>query len=481
MIGPKVGRVIGIDQTTANANRGQLSRLSLEVDLSKPLLSKFRLRGGVWRIQYEGIKFICFKCGKVGPREEHCPTFPPPEASYPSIHETATRNDPTQAIPMSRPECMEEFGPWMQEEDYRTNSSNVKDKTGPIHDPPTSTQAMTRPVNSDGEKGNNKDQGMVTNLGKQSLASGSRYTILENIGEDNIAENSHYKDLEIIPSPETDTLLEGVPAQNQEQITEHDNSTSRSNSIMVWNCQGAGSKTFFNTLAELLRRYDPSILALVETKISGTLTDDVCRRLKFDGLYRMEAQGFRGGIWVLWKIDIIDLKLIKSDIQFVTMEVTQTGIQPWLFTAIYASPNEKLRQGLWMELHTFGLSCSNPWLLAGDFNDAKNMEERFNCSEDLTRRSTTPLTQHATKTIPSHCQDQMVADYWDPHEGWKWSLINEYLPEEWLKRIASFEVTQNAENDDQLVWDDHSNGGFTLRSTFTLSSGQCPLYVPCVD
>ncbi|KAJ8430902.1 hypothetical protein Cgig2_003895 [Carnegiea gigantea] len=73
-----------------------------------------------------------------------------------------------------------------------------------------------------GEKGNNKDQGMVTNLGKQSLASGSRYTILENIEEDNIAENNHYEDLEIIPSPETDTLLESVPAQNQEQITEHD-------------------------------------------------------------------------------------------------------------------------------------------------------------------------------------------------------------------------------------------------------------------
>lgn len=68
----------------------------------------------------------------------------------------------------------------------------------------------------------------------------------------------------------------------------------------------------------------------------------------------------------------------------------------------------------------------------------------------------------------------MVADYWDPHEGWKWSLINEYLPEEWPKRIASFEVTQNAKNDDQLVWDDHCNGGFTLRSAMKIIRGRDP-------
>lgn len=161
---------------------------------------------------------------------------------------------------------------------------------------------------------------------------------------------------------------------------------SRTNSIMIWNCQGAGSKVFFNTLAELLRRYDPSILALVETKIHCTLADDVCRRLKFDGIYRMEAQGFRGGIWVLWKTDIVDLKLLQSDTQFVTMKATQTRMQPWVFSTVYASPNETIRQGLWREVHEYGRSCHHPWLLTGDFDDTKNMEERFNCSEDLARR-----------------------------------------------------------------------------------------------
>ncbi|XP_074293356.1 uncharacterized protein LOC141620361 [Silene latifolia] len=65
-IGSKVGEVVHIDKNTANAKRGQFTRLSVEADISKPLLLKFRLYGKVYRIQYEGLKMICFKCGCLG-------------------------------------------------------------------------------------------------------------------------------------------------------------------------------------------------------------------------------------------------------------------------------------------------------------------------------------------------------------------------------------------------------------------------------
>jgi len=44
-MGQKVGKVTGIDQTTINVERGRFTRLSVLIDLSKPLLSKFRLHG----------------------------------------------------------------------------------------------------------------------------------------------------------------------------------------------------------------------------------------------------------------------------------------------------------------------------------------------------------------------------------------------------------------------------------------------------
>ncbi|KAL8150574.1 hypothetical protein V2J09_020382 [Rumex salicifolius] len=66
MIGKHVGRVLKIDKTTAMGERGRFTRLCVEVDTEKPLLSKFKMIGRIWRIQYEGFKMICFNCGKLG-------------------------------------------------------------------------------------------------------------------------------------------------------------------------------------------------------------------------------------------------------------------------------------------------------------------------------------------------------------------------------------------------------------------------------
>ena len=71
-IGQKIGRVLKVDNTTATVERGQYTRLCVEVDLTKPLLSKFKLNGRIWGIQCEGLRMICFKCGKQRHREEAC-------------------------------------------------------------------------------------------------------------------------------------------------------------------------------------------------------------------------------------------------------------------------------------------------------------------------------------------------------------------------------------------------------------------------
>jgi len=82
---------------------------------------------------------------------------------------------------------------------------------------------------------------------------------------------------------------------------------SGSLSIMIWNCQRAESRLFYGSLVELRRLYDPTILALMEIKISGSSAKELERRLNFDSNYKVEAQGFRGVIWVLWKSSIMDL------------------------------------------------------------------------------------------------------------------------------------------------------------------------------
>lgn len=46
-IGSKIGKVIKIDWNTELMDRGQYVRFCIEVDVTKPLLSKFRLNGRV--------------------------------------------------------------------------------------------------------------------------------------------------------------------------------------------------------------------------------------------------------------------------------------------------------------------------------------------------------------------------------------------------------------------------------------------------
>ncbi|XVF44685.1 hypothetical protein PTKIN_Ptkin02bG0144100 [Pterospermum kingtungense] len=72
-VGKKIGRPIKTDQATSLITRGNFARLCVEVDITKPLLSKFKLRRRVRRIEYEGIHLVCFKFGIYDHRQDKCP------------------------------------------------------------------------------------------------------------------------------------------------------------------------------------------------------------------------------------------------------------------------------------------------------------------------------------------------------------------------------------------------------------------------
>jgi len=52
---------------------------------------------------------------------------------------------------------------------------------------------------------------------------------------------------------------------------------------------------------------------------------------------------------------------------------------------VYGSPSEQLRDELWEELSDFNQHNDRLWLLAGDFNDTKSLDERPHCGEGLAR------------------------------------------------------------------------------------------------
>ncbi|KAJ8433602.1 LOW QUALITY PROTEIN: hypothetical protein Cgig2_016532 [Carnegiea gigantea] len=108
-IGSKIGRVLRVEHTTETVEKGQYTRLSVEVDLTKPLLSKFQLNVRIWQIQYEGLCMVCFHCGKQGHKEDSCPMKP---TENPVATEQAPNvNQEHQDQP--RLEENESYGSWM--------------------------------------------------------------------------------------------------------------------------------------------------------------------------------------------------------------------------------------------------------------------------------------------------------------------------------------------------------------------------------
>ncbi|XP_021757147.1 uncharacterized protein LOC110722189 [Chenopodium quinoa] len=182
-IGSKTGRVISIDRNTKAMSRGQYVRFIFEVDVSKPLLSKFRLNGRVWRIQYEGLKQICFKCGRLGHKEHKCSlqivVDENGEQRLQKIDEPQN-----QAQVCSRPEESDQFGSWMLVQ--RTNRKNVaKTKVDPKKQPENNKSKGAETSAKGQEKPKvKKKQVRNSNLGQEGTKqkegpSGSRFMVLD--------------------------------------------------------------------------------------------------------------------------------------------------------------------------------------------------------------------------------------------------------------------------------------------------------------
>ncbi|XP_031127582.1 uncharacterized protein LOC116029675 [Ipomoea triloba] len=123
-IGNKLGRTVRVDHTMSLVSRGKFARVCVEIDITKPLISRFTLEEKVWQVAYEGMHLVCFSCELYGHRQEVCPTSPMPAATaepVPRSEEADHSNDPRVSGPHSG-SCSHNlrslpsgapYGPWM--------------------------------------------------------------------------------------------------------------------------------------------------------------------------------------------------------------------------------------------------------------------------------------------------------------------------------------------------------------------------------
>ncbi|XP_061374672.1 uncharacterized protein LOC133316890 [Gastrolobium bilobum] len=80
-IGNWLGKMIKVDNNTNAHVRGRFARICVELDLSQPLKGDYVLEGFTKQIEYEGLRLICFGCGKYGHSTENCSAAPKQRSS----------------------------------------------------------------------------------------------------------------------------------------------------------------------------------------------------------------------------------------------------------------------------------------------------------------------------------------------------------------------------------------------------------------
>ncbi|KAL3498359.1 hypothetical protein ACH5RR_041091 [Cinchona calisaya] len=117
--------------------------------------------------------------------------------------------------------------------------------------------------------------------------------------------------------------------------------------------QGLPCGVFAKTL-RILKNYSSlkeRIIIVVETRISGGAAANMCAILPFNKSIIIDPNGFKGGLWILWNSQEVQIDLINKTSQSIhaLIKVTSNS-QPWLISAIYASSNLELRKSLWEDL-----------------------------------------------------------------------------------------------------------------------------------
>ncbi|KAI9079574.1 hypothetical protein K1719_038478 [Acacia pycnantha] len=98
VIGNLLGDVVKIDYMTETKGRGKYARIAVLIDLQKPLIPWIKVDGQTYGVEYEGLPFICFECGKYGHTKEKCKGGVQNSSQMKPIHHAVTMQAPQSDV-----------------------------------------------------------------------------------------------------------------------------------------------------------------------------------------------------------------------------------------------------------------------------------------------------------------------------------------------------------------------------------------------
>lgn len=108
-IGNMIGKTVKVDKNTLTKERGKYARLCIQVNLLKPFLSMFLIKGRHYKIEYERLHLLCLSCGQFGHSTSGCfdTKAPKTEAKVNPVNEGKCQGATTLEV------WIKAFDPWM--------------------------------------------------------------------------------------------------------------------------------------------------------------------------------------------------------------------------------------------------------------------------------------------------------------------------------------------------------------------------------
>lgn len=196
-----------------------------------------------------------------------------------------------------------------------------------------------------------------------------------------------------------------------------------------WNCRGLGKPRAVRALKGFIRKENPQIIFLCETKLKVVEWEKMKCRIGFSNYEAVgcEGEGRRGGLALLWRKSI-NLSVKSSSKNHIDSWVRNDNGSWWRFTGFYGNFEVVREAGSWNVLRSLGGQCNLPWLCCGDFNEILFHSEK----RGGTRKSNVLLEDF--KDVLNEC------NLFDCHaSGYKytWSNCREGLIEARLDRFLA--------------------------------------------
>lgn len=139
--------------------------------------------------------------------------------------------------------------------------------------------------------------------------------------------------------------------------------------VLSWNIWGALNKMAKRHLMDLIRRFSPTFVIIMETHGAFKKTEFFWSRAGYMQVEVVEARGQSGGLWILKQNDC-NVVTTTHDVfrDTVTLKLS-LGSDSWFLTGMYASPFYSTRLELWNYLVTLKDSIVGPWFIIGDYNE----------------------------------------------------------------------------------------------------------------